>query len=212
MSLPVAIYCRVSSARQDAARQVQELTEHAQRQGYHVVATYTETVSATRRQARQRVELQKLLALARTGTIRKVLVSEMSRIGRKLSETVSVVEELMALKVSVWAKNSGLETLLPTGRRNSAAMLVLLAFSEIAQNEAELLSDRIKSGQAATEKTIGRPMGSHKDSVALLKQYPAVRRQLAAGLSIRNTAKVCAVSENTVLKVKRAMKSTGNGS
>lgn len=207
--LPVAIYCRVSSARQDPTRQIQELTEHARRQGYHVVATLVETVSATKRQAKQRVELGKLLQLARAGQIRKVLVSEMSRIGRKLSETVATVEELMELKVSVWAKNLGIETILANGRRNSAAMIVLMCFSEIAQNEAEELSERIKSGLAATDKPIGRPAGSTTDAGALVAKYPQVKRELKAGQSSRKTAKICGVTVNTVQKVKRALVALG---
>lgn len=203
--LPVAIYCRVSSARQDASRQLNELTEHAHKQGFHVVATFVETVSATRRQAKQRVELGKLLQLARSGQIRKVLVTEMSRIGRKLSETVATVEELMELKVSVWAKNLGIETILDNGRRNSAAMIVLMCFSEIAQNEAEELSERIKSGQANTDKAIGRPAGSTLDDEQLVAKYPKVKRELKAGTSIRKAAAICGVTVNTVQRVKKAL-------
>lgn len=78
--IPVALFVRVSTRGQDYARQVADLTAYAQKQGYGVAHVVHETGSATKRSNVQRPELGKLLKLCRTKAIKKVLVTEFSRL------------------------------------------------------------------------------------------------------------------------------------
>ena len=91
---PVAILVRVSTLRQETDRQMNELESYAASKGYEVVAVLKETISG-KANADQREGLQQVLDLARSGSIKKVLVHEISRIARRSSITHSFVEQLI---------------------------------------------------------------------------------------------------------------------
>src|ERR1700739_1080531 len=79
--LPVAILVRVSTIKQETARQVSELKAYAETKGYDVVEVCEETISGTAENG-QRHGLRRVEELARTGKIKKVLVHEISRLSR----------------------------------------------------------------------------------------------------------------------------------
>ena len=58
-------------------------------------------------------------------------------------------------------------------------------------------------------KKLGRPNGSAKSDQDILKQYPAIVKQLKAERTIRETAKLCDVANGTVQKVKQALNRSG---
>jgi DNA invertase Pin-like site-specific DNA recombinase len=207
-AIPVALFVRVSTPAQDYSRQVSDLTAVANRQGYHITHIIAEIGSATKRLNVDRPEIEFLLSLCRAKTIRKVLVTEFSRLGRRRSETPALMEAIMATGVSIYAHNLGLETLLANGKRNQVVGIVMAVMVEIDAMETERLSERILSGldQARRDgKRLGRPPGSVKDPKTLLKDYPGVVKDVKAGLSIRQIAAIRDVSKDTVQRVKKAM-------
>lgn len=110
---------------QDYARQVADLTAQAERQGYEIVHIIHETGSATKRSNVDRPELDNLLDLCQRKLIRKVLVTEFSRLGRRRSETPALMEAITQTGVSIYAHNLGLETLQANGKRNPVAGIVI---------------------------------------------------------------------------------------
>lgn len=158
-----------------------------------------------------------MLALAHHRSIDKVLVQEVSRLGRSTVEVLQVVEELTELGVSIYVQNFGIETLKKgrTGspgdgklQRNPVAQFLFTLLAEFARLKRETLRERILSGMEEARrkgKKIGRPEGSLKEAENYLQDYPGVVRNLKQGLSLRQAAKVCEVSVNTVRKVKSAM-------
>lgn len=108
---PVVIFVRVSTRGQDYSRQVADLTAVAERHGYFVTQIIQETGSATKRNNVDRPEIEQLLKLCLSKTIRKVLVTEFSRLGRRRSETPVLMEAITEAGVSVYAHNLGLEIL-----------------------------------------------------------------------------------------------------
>ncbi len=209
--VPVVLFARVSSEAQDFGRQLRDLERHAARAGYRVVATIAEKLSGSRRSRAKRPDLDQLLALARTGQVRQVLVTELSRLGRRARETRQVVEELADLRVSVFALNIQLGSLLPDGKANPIARLVMTVLMEVDEMETERTGERIKSGQEkayAKGAQKGRPNGSSESAKKQLAKYPKVVKFLqAGGLSVREIAKLSSCSTNTVLKVKNALSS-----
>jgi DNA invertase Pin-like site-specific DNA recombinase len=202
-----AIFARVSTEAQDNDRQVKELTALADAKGWHVVETITETASGAASRA-NRAGLRRLLELASAGSIRRVVISEVSRLGRNVADGVNVLNELSAAGVTVYIANIGIETLLPDGRENFMFKPILLTLLGFAEMEREQIRERVKSGLEAAKKRgqkLGRPAGSAKEAADLLSQYRGLASDLKSGLSIRKAAKVHDVSPTTVQKVKAAL-------
>jgi DNA invertase Pin-like site-specific DNA recombinase len=201
-STPVAILVRVSSSLQETDRQVTELTAYAESKGYKIVAVLREKISGTADQD-EREGLNQALELARTGKIKKVLVHEVSRIARRNSIAHKFVETLEDYGVSLYWAAQSIETLLPSGRRNPAAGIMLALMAEMARNELEVLKMRVRSGIDEARKKgvkLGRPVGTTED---LLKKHQDIVRNLKNGQSVRNTGKITGKGFSTVQRVKK---------
>ena len=128
--------------------------------------------------------LESLLAIVEAKQVDKVLVTEISRLGRRTLEILTLVDRITSYGVSIYIGNYGVETL----RENTI--------------------DRIQSGLSHAKQhgvRLGRPFGSVKNCDLFLKQYKGVVKSLLKGLSVRDAAKVNNVSINTVMKVKKSM-------
>src|SRR6266478_4501899 len=190
--IPVAILVRVSTAKQETARQISELQQYAATKGYEVVEICEETISGNANDD-ERHGLRRAEQLAREGKIKKVLVHEISRLARRNSVAHRFVETLEELGVSLYWHAQSIQTLLPNGKRNPAAGIMLALLSEMARNESETLRERIKSGLALARKRgvlLGRRKGTTLTREQFLQKHKDVVRRLKAGQSVRNTAKI----------------------
>jgi len=205
--LPVAILVRVSTQRQETSRQVAELQAHADAKGYEVVAVCRETISGRAEQS-ERTGLARSLELARAGKVKKILVHEVSRIARKNSVAHAFVEALEDAGVSLYWHAQGIETLLANGKRNPAAGIMLALLAEMARAEVEVLRARIMSGLDEARRKgvrLGRPEGTTLGRAELMQKHKDVVRQLKAGQSIRNAAKITGKGVSTVQRVKAVL-------
>jgi DNA invertase Pin-like site-specific DNA recombinase len=203
----VAVLVRVSTVKQETARQISELQQYAVSKGYEVLEICQETISGTAGDD-QRHGLRRAEQLAREGKIKKVLVHEISRIARRNSVAHRFVETLEDYRVSLYWHAQGVETLLPNGKRNPAAGIMLALLAEIARNESETLRDRIKSGLALARKrgvVLGRRKGTTLSRDQFLQKHKDIVRQLKARQSLRNTAKIVGKGISTVQRVKVAL-------
>jgi DNA invertase Pin-like site-specific DNA recombinase len=205
--VPVAILVRVSTSKQETERQLHELTEHAQGKDYTVVEVCRETISGDS-DSDQRHGLQRVEELAAAGKIRKVLVHEISRVARRNSVAHHFVEKLESCGVSLYWHAQGIETLLPNGKRNPAAGIMLALLAEMARAELETLRARIMSGLADARRRgqkLGRPIGTCLTRAAFMEKHRDIIRLLKAGQSIRNAAKIAGKGASTVQRVRAAL-------
>ncbi len=201
---PVAIFVRVSSEKQNYQRQLSDLKKLADREGYEVVATITAKISTLKKDS-DRTDLTELRLLAKSGRIRKVLTTEISRLGRDTMENLQLLQELNKQGVSILSQDMGMETLTPDGKPSMVAEILFTVYSSIYRQEREKLRERILSGQEEARrqgKHIGRKAGSVKSDASLLKEYAPVIRDLRDGISLRKTAKIHGLSPVTVQKIK----------
>jgi len=193
----IAIYARVSTGRQDADRQVEELVRFADGQRWEVAVILKETASG-RHQKREATE--KLIRMAKGNQITKVLVWEVSRLGRKLADVANTVEQLAEARCSVFDFQTGQETLDSQGRKTAFGLMVLPIFAGIAEQWAAEHSARVRSGldrAKAKGKRLGRPKGKP------IKKEEQILGYLKLGNSERKTAALAGVSPATVQKVKQ---------
>jgi len=205
--IPVAILVRISSRKQDSDRQITELQNYADSKSYNVISVLEETISGKASED-QRYGLQECIDLARKGLIQKVLVHEVSRIARRSSIAHKFVETLEELSVSVYWHSQGIETLLPSGKRNPTAAIMMAVLAEVSRNEVETLRDRILSGLEQARRRgvkLGRKPGTSVPPQDLVRKHGDVVRLLRQGLSIRNTAKISGHAPSTIQRIKLAM-------
>src|ERR1700736_2036606 len=171
--VPVAILVRVSTVKQETSRQISELRTYAASKGYEIVEICQETVSGNAN-GDERHGLRRAEALALEGRVKKVLVHEISRLARRNSVAHQFVETLEECGVSLFWHAQAIETLLPNGKRNPAAGIMLALLAEMARNEIETLRERIKSGLAEARRKgirLGRPEGTTMDSEAFRQKH-----------------------------------------
>ena len=205
--VPVAILVRVSTVKQETSRQISELRTYAASKGYEIVEICQETVSGNAN-GDERHGLRRAEALAIEGKVKKVLVHEISRLARRNSVAHHFVETLEECGVSLYWHAQGIETLLPNGKRNPAAGIMLALLAEMARSEVELLRERINSGLREARRKgvkLGRPKGTTLDRKVFLQKHKNVLRQLKAGQSVRNAAKITGRGVSTVQRVKLAL-------
>jgi DNA invertase Pin-like site-specific DNA recombinase len=200
------IYSRVSSEgnRQDTERQTNELIEYANKMGYELVGVYEEKVSGFKKNE-DRPIFSKMLEEIEKGAIDKVLVWELSRIGRSVIQSLQNIQLLTDKKVSIYIKNFNLETLNDDKTPNSLSMFMVQILFSVANMEAQLTKSRMVSGYRNHIKNggkVGRKSGSIETEEETIQKHSDVLKLLKKKLSIRQISGLTNKSTNTVLKVK----------
>ena len=200
------IYSRVSTEgnRQDTERQTNELIEYANKMGYELVEVFEEKVSGYKKNE-DRPIFSKMLVEIDKGTIDKVLVWELSRIGRSVIQSLQNIQLLTDKKVSIYIKNFNLETLNDDKTPNSLSMFMVQILFSVANMESQLTKSRMNSGYRNHIKNggkVGRKLGSIETEEETLQKHSEVVKLLKKKLSIRQISGLTNKSTNTILKVK----------
>jgi putative DNA-invertase from lambdoid prophage Rac len=186
----VALYCRVSTADQSCARQERDLLAFAARAGQEVVGVWKETASGAKQ---DRLERQKVMALAQARSIEAIVVTELTRWGRSTIDLVHTLNDLQARGVSLIA-----QTGLQFDLRTAQGKLVASLMSALAEFERDLLHERIRSGIAAA-KARGKRFGRHPGHrIKSDRLAPKVLQRVEEGGSYREIGKELNISKNTV--------------
>lgn len=83
---------------------------------------FTEKISGAKKN-NERKELASLLSYARVHYINRVLVTELSRLGRDTLQVLAAIDMLNKAKVSLYIMNYNIETLTPDGKVNPICLL-----------------------------------------------------------------------------------------
>ena len=207
MKTPVAIFGRVSLDSMDFQRQINDLLKVADKFDYEVVSIITEKISGAKSN-QERLGIQQLLDEARKGKFRKILCTEISRLGRSNTQTLCLLDELHQLGISVYFQDLNSETLNENGEVSFQTEILTNLLSLFSKNERQTLISRIRSGmQQAKMNNIhcGRPKNSKEKKADFLSKYPKVIDGLGRGFSIRECVKLYDVSLGTVAKIKRIL-------
>ena len=202
----VVIYARVSSSNgtQDYQRQINDLTTFASQNNYEIVKVFAEMVSGAK-QNTERSALMELIDFVNTNAIEKVLVTELSRLGRDTLQTLQTIELLNQNKISLYIQNYNIETLTATKEINPMSQFLITILAEVARMERKTIRERVESGyknHLANGGSVGRKVGYKKNNEAMKTQYIEDIKLLRKGYSLRNIQKITGTSVNTLRKVK----------
>lgn len=199
------IYSRVSTQGQDYSRQIDELQAYAVSHSWIVSAIFSEKISGAKKN-NERLGLSRMMDYICAHQVDKVLIWELSRLGRNTIEVLKTIELLNEAKVSLFIKNYNIETLDADGKLNVMTQFLITILAEIARMERSTIKERMDSGYKQFRSLggkVGRKEGYTKSSDMYRNEYSDIIRLLKKGLSLRNVAKLTNHSLNTVSKCKR---------
>ena len=198
------IWSRVSSQSQDNQRQILNLKHIASDKGWTVKRVFQETVSGTVKTT-DRKEFIKLLDYIETNGIKLVLVSEISRIGRRVVDILTTVDTFHKRGIGLYVQQFNMLSF-EGGKENPMVMMLLQMLSIGAELENNLRRDRQREGIALAkiqQKYAGRKEGARANREKQLAKYSDVVVLLKkSDLSIRRIAGITNRSINTVIKVR----------
>ena len=184
-------YCRVSTADQTTANQVQEIAAA----GFAVEPhrAVTETISGST-SARERPAFAKLMDRLETGDV--LIVTKLDRLGRNAMDVRATVDALAARGVRVHCLAlGGVDLTSPAGK------MTMGVIAAVAEFERDLLIERTQAGLArakAEGKTVGRP------AALTPEQRRDVVRKRAEGDSLATLAKAYGVSRAAIQRAEKA--------
>jgi DNA invertase Pin-like site-specific DNA recombinase len=191
------IYCRVSTDKQETERQIRELTNYCTVNGYEVLGTLQESISATK-SVKSR---EHLIQLVKDSKANHFIAQDISRFSRNTKVGIELKDRLHQLKVCLIFIQTGLKSLDSDGTENDTARLLFNMLLSVYEMENSTKIKMIKNGLAnavMNGKVLGRKVG-YKENLIL--KYPKIVKELKTN-SIRRTAKLCDVHTSLVQRVK----------
>ena len=123
----------------------------------------------------------------------RLVVSELSRLGRSLSQVIQIVDDLVKRKVRFIAIKEAIRF---EGKQDMQTKVMVALFGLFAEVERDLISERTKEGLAAA-RAKGRLLGRPKGSVGTSKldgKEEEIRILLGKQVSKASIAKIVGVS------------------
>ena len=186
-------YLRISTGSQDLANQKLAVLDYA-RQKQFAVDRFVEAQASSRKGRDQR-RIDELLDTLAAGD--RLVVSELSRLGRSLGQVIQIVDELVKRKVRFVAIK---ESIRFEGKQDMQTKVMVVLFGLFAEVERDLISERTKEGLAAARargQLLGRPKGSLGTS-RLDGKEGEIRMLLEKQVSKASIAKIVGVSSTNL--------------
>lgn len=198
------IFARVSTGAQEYDRQLNELSALAESNGWSVEAVFAEKISGAKANT-ERTVLMNMINFVEAKHINKVLVTELSRLGRDTLQVLEVIETLNSKGISLYIQNYNIETLTQEGKVNAMSQFLITILAEVARMERKTIRERVESGYnnyRSNGGKVGRKTGYKKAEEAMKAQYIEEIKLLRKGYSLRNISKLTGTSINTIRKCK----------
>lgn len=202
--MKTVIFARVSTNVQEYDRQIYELTTLAKSNGWSVEAVFAEKISGAKSN-KERTELLNMVSYVEANHINKVLVTELSRLGRDTLQVLEVIQMLNEKGISLYIQNYNIETLTKDGKVNAMSQFLITILAEVARMERKTIRERVESGYRnyrANGGKVGRKIGYKKAKETIREQYTEEIKLLKKGYSLRNISKITGTSINTIRKCK----------
>ena len=189
--MKAVIYTRVSSSTQSVEMQIDILQSLCKKMDYELIETITDEAVSGGVLGRNRTGMSKLLKMVNQRAVDIVLVYSVDRIGRKLSDVISIAENFSEKGVGLIIHKNGIDTSTSMGKH------LLNFFALVAEMEKDFITSRVRDGMALAKKK-GKQIGGKKLSSLITKQILSLRSQ---GKGINLIAKTLGVGNGSVARV-----------
>lgn len=157
----------------------------------------------------KRPEGAKLVKLIQEGKVARVVVEEISRLGRNVIDVSETLKFLEEYKVNLNIRNMGIESMVE-GKPNPTFRLILQIMASISEMEKEHIKERTAQGRAvavAKGVKMGRKEGTKETKAEFLNKHKnAVRLLKESDFSIRDIARLEKLAPSTIQRLKNALK------
>ena len=192
-ALKTVAYLRVSTRSQDLANQKLAILDYAQQKQFTVDRFIGLQSSSLKVRHKERVG--ELLDSLKPGD--RLIVSELSRLGRSLGQVIQIVDTLVHRKVRFTAVKEGITF---EGKQDLQTKVMVALFGLFAEVERDLISERTKEGLAtarAQGKMLGRPKGT-RGKTKLDGKEQDILQLLSKDVSLASIAKIMDVSRTAL--------------
>ena len=173
------IFSRCSSsgaleARQDTTRQVEDLQRYATTNHLTIIKTFQEHISGGKPN-KDRPILQEALSFSQENHIDIILVSELSRLGRRCDEILETIKYLKDNHINCYFQKEQLSIFDSEGKENPYLTIMTAVLGTAAELERQSIYYRLKSGLDKYIRDggkVGKPKGAGiKDKAQLASEY-----------------------------------------
>ncbi len=191
--MSVTAYLRVSTTKQDVDNQELEILKYSSKHNIKVDTWFKLEMSSSQSMGKRRID--ELLKSLNEGDL--LIVSELSRLGRSLSQIVSIVDVLVSKKIEFIAIKQNIH--IKDGEQDIATKVMVSTFALMAEIEKDLLSSRTKVALAKRKEqghTLGRKKGS--TSSKLDNRIEDIQSLLDRGMNKSAIGKIFDVTPQTM--------------
>jgi DNA invertase Pin-like site-specific DNA recombinase len=186
----VALYARCSTKDkgQDPETQLIPLRDFARQRQLDIASEYVDLGWSGAKE--RRPQLERLMADAKKRKLDAVLVWRFDRFARSTKHLLTALAEFQALGIDFISYTESIDTSTPIGK------MIFTIAGAVAEMERALIRERVQSGVDRAKrqgKKLGRPRA--------LVDEEKIREEMAAGWSLRATAKRWGVSRGVVRRL-----------
>ena len=187
MNRKTAYYLRVSTAEQSTEAQRQELDAFCAARRWADIRVYEDVITGT---STSRPQFDLMMKHARAGSLGRILVVKLDRLGRSLPHLALTIDELQRAGVSLICTSQGIDT----SSDNPAGRFQVSVLAAVAEFERALISERTREGLRAV-RARGVRLGRPPASAEIIAQARALK---AANKSNREIGRQLGISHPTV--------------
>ena len=195
MPKKVCLYARVSTSSQSVDRQLKELTDVADRNGWVIVDQYIDHGISGSKGRDQRPELDRMMKDAVKKKFDVVMCWSIDRLGRSLQHLIEILNDLNAKNIDMYFDQQSLDSTTPTGK------LMFSLTAAFAEYEKSIIRQRVLSGLENARKK-GRVGGRPTNLTSAVQDKILTMKK--EGKSIREIRTECSVGTGTIYKVLKA--------
>jgi DNA invertase Pin-like site-specific DNA recombinase len=191
--MKVGLYLRVSTEDQTTENQGLVLREICETNGWEIFDTYVDHGVSGSKGRDKRPEFNRLIKDMTRRKFQKVMVWDVSRLGRSLTHLVEFLNEVHSVGCDLYIHQSGLDTQTPSGKM---MFQMIGIFSEF---ERSMISQRVKTGLQRVRKS-GKKLGRPSTSPEVIER---IKELLNLGWSYTPISKELDVSRMTISRIAR---------